>query len=168
MAAVRSTQAAVGGDWKVAAKNLAKPVVVNALLAGYHLKKFVISELGDKSASSGSTGTERSWWQHEIKKMNKCGIWACNAARQYKAVVAWKREIHTALRMQIARVGKDTPAGQHAQKILEAFAEWGAVLGGEVRRPLLLTSSAVDQPPDDLVNIGFDEFRKQLLGALDD
>ena len=159
-------QAVIGPDWRTAASNLAKPVVVNSLLAAYRLKRYLVAALGPGATSLGTTGVERSFWQHELRNKNRAGVWATNAMRQYRAVVAWKAEVQTAIRKQLHRVGRDTTTGLHAQQVLEAFVDWGTMLEGHRRVPLLLHACILDQPSEDMVNIGLDAFRHRLAGNL--
>ena len=166
--AVHEAQAVLGTEWKKVRPNLEKPVVINGLLAAFELKRFLVLELGPGATSLGTTGVERSFWQHTIHNKNKTGVWACNASRQYKAVVGWKREVRVALRGLVDRVGHDTTSGREARAIMEACADFAAQLEGGVRKSLLLTSSRVDQPSDNMINVGLDEFRLHQNQQLDE
>ena len=51
---------------------------------------------------------------------------------------------------------------------MEACADFAAQLKGGVRKSLLLTSSRVDQPSDNMINVGLDEFRLHQNQQLDE
>ena len=149
-------------------KNQKRPIVANALLALYGLKKFLFDELGPGSTSLGQTGVERAWWHHHLMNMNRSSVWASNAMRQYRAVVAWKTEVRAAIRKLLHRMGTSVSGNREAQSLVEACDAFEAKFVLKERPPLLLSEAMPIEPADDDINIGLDAFRQRLQGKLDD
>ena len=141
-----------------------RPIFANALMASYDLKKFLYDELGLGSTSLGQTGVERAWWRHHVRNMNRCSVWASNAMRQYRAVVAWKAEVQAAIRKLQHRMGTSPRGNWEAQTLVEACDVLQTSFMVQERPPLLLRKATPVQPLDSEINIGLDEFRARLEG----
>ena len=160
--------AAVSDTWRSTASNQKIPVIVNALVATYRLKKFLFNEFGPGCTSLGTTGVERAWWRHHIMNINKSSVWATNAMRQYRAVVAWKAEVRAAIRKLLQRMGTRKYGNREAQTLVEACDTLESRFVVRERQSLLLMETIPDEPPDNEINIGLDVFRRLLRGELDE
>ena len=139
--------------------------MVHALVASYLLKKLVVEEYGPGATSLGGTGVERGWWHNEIQESARTAVWSTNAGRQYRAVVAWKRELRSALSYLVQYLGtKGSSAGRCAQSLLSICEDASLCLNGEMRPCLNAASEDFDEPSDERLNIGFDLFRRDLVG----
>ena len=157
----------VGCEFMTAKVNQQRPIVANALLASYEAKALLVAILGKGATSLGSTGVERGWWLHHVHNTNKTGVWATNAFRQFRAVVVWKREVRASLRRRLECVAGTGDHGhnQQAQALAEECDALAEVFAGGTRPQVLLANATPEEPASTELNVGLDEFRKQLVQA---
>ena len=124
----------------------------------------VVEEYGPGATSLGGSGVERGWWHNEIQETSRTAVWCSNAGRQYRAVVSWKRELRSALANLVDTFGTSGSHAGAARSLLSICEDASLCLDGEVRQSLIAAQDEVDEPPDDMLNIGIDEFRKSLRG----
>ena len=158
----RARQPAIGAEWRRSKVNQQRPIVSNALVAAFELKRFLVTELGPGATSLGTTGVERAWWQHHVQNTSRTAVWATNAARQYRAVVSWKAEVRAAVRRQAEMVGHGGGSGQQAQALAELCETLSDHFVGPPRPPLLLVSSTPEEPSDEDLNVGLGRFWARL------
>ena len=156
---------AVGELWSKAKRNQQRPIVVNALLASYETKRFLVQELGPGATSLGGVGVERGHFVDKIQDTAPTAIWATNACKQYRAIVKWKRSVRATMRSLLVRFGKERKTSKRAQHILESCEGLLVALQSGSRTPLLSLNAEPDQPDDSMINVGLDEFRIKLVDA---
>ena len=100
-----------------------------------------------------------------MRNMNRCAVWASNAMRQYRAVVAWNAEVQAAIRKLLHRMGRTQRGNEEAQALMEACDVLQSSFTVQERAPLLLRLARPVQPLDNEMNIGLDEFRARLGGT---
>ena len=145
----RCHSATIGDVWVAAARNQKRPFVVNALLAAYEAKRFLVGDFGERACCLGTVGVEQNWWFDEIHDArNLTGVWASNAARQYRAVVKWKTQVEPRLREHCTRIGGAT-VNAEAQTASETCEVLCALFNGSKRSPLLHQSGGPSEPRDD-------------------
>ena len=153
----------LGAEWINTKRNQLKAIVVNALLAGYLVKRMLVLEMGPGAMSLGTTGVERGWWLHHLANINRAGIWATNAWKQYRVTATWKKEVRLGLRAILTMIdARHSGPNREAAQLADLIEELSDTLLAGPREPILLRNATPITIADDSINVGLDVFRKQM------
>ena len=153
----------LGAEWINTKRNQLKAIVVNALLAGYLVKRMLVLEMGPGAMSLGTTGVERGWWLHHLANINRAGIWATNAWKQYRVTATWKKEVRLGLRAILTMIdARHSGPNREAAQLADLIEELSDTLLAGPREPILLRKATPITIADDSINVGLDVFRKQM------